>query len=266
MATNSSTAAPSLPPTPENVLPGAEPIFIDQGKTGLLFFHGYTGSPYEGRDFAYYFAQQGYGVWVPLLPGHGTRPEDLEPVSRTDWLDAADFYYQQMRQNYEKIVVCGQSMGGALALHIAAHHPVDAVVALAAAIFVKDWRLKFLPLARRVIRYYYKSKGPDISDKAAKTRSVSYPKYPLSSLIEFLKLIEAVKRELPRVTCPSLLIHSRKDHTITYENLAYIANHIASPVKHTLTLEKSYHVISVDQEKKIVFEKIHQFLQTEILP
>ena len=254
-------------PLPESALiPGAEPIFIDQGKTGILFLHGFTGSPYEGRDFAFHFARKGYAVWVPLLPGHGTRPEDLEGIPYQRWLEAAKSHYLEMKKHYPTVIVCGQSMGGALALHLAAGHPVDAVISLAGAIFVKDWRLRLLPLARKVLRYQYKSKGPDIRCKKNKEKMATYHKYPLSSLVQFLNLIEFVRAELPQVTSPTLIVHSRRDHTITYENLDYIYHAISATVKKTLTLEDSYHIISVDQEQRRIFEAVEAFLQEVIKP
>jgi len=253
---------PDFTVDPENIMPGAEPMFIDQGNTGILFLHGFTGSTYEGRELGFHFAQKGYGVWVPLLPGHGTRAEDLEKVSYSDWINASEQYYLKMKENYRKVIVCGQSMGGALALHLAAHHPIQGVISLAGAIIMKDWRLKLLPLAKRVIRYQYKSKGPDIRSREAKSKSASYPKYPIKSLVQFLKLLEIVRPELPRVKSPCLLIHSRRDHTITFDNLDYIARHVSSSIVRTLVLENSYHVISVDEEKQLIFEAIENFLQT----
>jgi carboxylesterase len=251
---------PGMPTAPAGLMPGAEPIFIDQGEKGLLFFHGFTGSPYEGRELSRFFANRGYGVWVPLLPGHGTRPADLQGISHQAWLEAAEQFYLSMKKQYREVFVCGQSMGGALALYIAAKQPLKAFATLAAAVFIRDWRLPFLPVARRVLDYYYKSKGPDISDPAAKARSASYPRYPLDSLQEFLTLIETVRIMLPSITAPALLAHSRRDHTITYENLSYIAANLSSTQKEILTLEKSYHVISVDRENEQIFQAMDRFI------
>ncbi|MGH1366523.1 MAG: alpha/beta hydrolase [Calditrichia bacterium] len=242
------------------ILKGAEPISCEQGETGLLFFHGYTGSPYEGSRFAEHFCKLGYGVSVPLLPGHGTKPEDLFDVTHTLWLDAAAKAYKEMAKRYKRIIVCGQSMGGALALHIAANFPVDGVITMAAAIFLKDWRLRFLPVAKRLITFQHKSKGPDIRDKQAKADSVSYPKYPLNSLEEFLILIASVKKELPNITCPALLVHSNRDHTITVENVHYIASAIRSSKQRLLVLDDSYHVISVDVDRAQIFAECEAFL------
>lgn len=252
---------PKLPVEENNIIPGAEPMFIDQGRVGILFLHGFTGSAYEGREFGFHFARKGYAVWVPLLPGHGTRPEDLENITYQEWLDASENYYRSMKEQYKKVIVCGQSMGGALALHLAAKYPIDALVTLAGAIVMKDWRLKLLPLARKLIRYQYKSKGPDIRSKEAKKKSATYHKYPIKSLVQFLKLLDYVKAELPKVHSPALIIHSRRDHTITYANLDYIFKSISSPLKKTLALENSYHVISVDEEKMIIFDAIENFIR-----
>jgi carboxylesterase len=257
---------PALPVDPDNIMPGAEPMFIDQGKVGILFLHGFTGSTYEGRDFGFYFAQKGYAVWVPLLPGHGTSPEDLENIDYTEWLEVSEKYYLSMKEQYQKVFVCGQSMGGALALHLATKYSIDGVISLAGAIILKDWRLKLLPLAKRVIRYQYKSKGPDIRSKEAKQKSASYHKYPIKSLVQFLELLDHVKPKLSRVECPCLLIHSRRDHTITYSNLDYISRHISSPILRTLTLENSYHVISVDEEKGLILKPVEEFLHDILNP
>ncbi len=250
-----------LSKTPDRIMVGAEPIFIDQGETAFLFLHGFTGSPYEGRSFAEHFARKGYAVWVPLLPGHGTAPEDMENMPYQAWLKAAEDYYGKIKAQYKRIIVCGQSMGGALALHLAARFPVDGVISLAGAIFIKNWRLYLLPFTKHLIRYQYKPNGPDIRNKMAKVKSASYYKYPTKSITQFLKLIHLVKSELPQVKSPCLLIHSQKDHTVTYKNLDYIFQHVSSKKRRKLTLKNSYHIISEDEEKIEIFEAIENFMQ-----
>jgi carboxylesterase len=244
---------------PAKVLPGARPIYINQSKIGMIFFHGFTGSPQEGSDFAEYFAAKGFTVWVPLLPGHGTRPQDLLEVKWQDWLDYSKDCFLSLKTKCNQVIVCGQSMGGALALNIASQYSVDALVCLAAAVFLKDWRLKFLPLAKKIITYQFKSKGPDVSLKEAKKNSVSYSKYPLSSLEQLLLLLNDTEKKLNRVQTPTLLVHSKRDHTVTYENMNFIYNHIASGGKKKITLENSYHVISTDKDKDLIFKSVDNF-------
>ncbi len=256
---------PNTRPAPSPVLPGAEPLFLIGSKIGFLFIHGFTGAPYEGREIARRLhTELGFTVSVPLLPGHGTRPQDLLPVHWTDWYRAVREHYFTLKQQCERVFVCGQSMGGALVLHLASHHPVDGVISLAGAVFLKDWRLYLLPLARHILTYQHKSRGPDIRNKALKSQVPSYHKYPVKSVDQLLELLHHVRADLMEVTAPALLIHSRKDRTVTYQNLDYIYQHIASTQKQKVTLENSYHVISIDVEKETVYQEIKQFILDQI--
>lgn len=244
------------------ILPGAEPLYLEGNDVGFLFVHGFTGAPYEGRELAEKIHSDfGFTISVPLLPGHGTSPGDLKYVTWQDWYSFVKEKYFELRQECTKVIVCGQSMGGALILHLASHHSVDGVITLAAAAFLKDWRLKLLPIARRIITYQHKSKGPDIKNQALKESIPSYTKYPLKSVDQLLALLRHTREDLPEVTAPALLIHSRKDRTVPFDNLQYIHDHIASSQKKMVFLEKSYHVISIDVEKETVSTEIETFIQ-----
>lgn len=62
-------------PADARVAPGAEPFAADGGPTGILLICGFTGSPASLRPERY--ADLGFSVRLPRLPGHGTTPEDL---------------------------------------------------------------------------------------------------------------------------------------------------------------------------------------------
>ena len=252
---------PAQSSSPSPIMPGAEPIFFQGGEKGILFIHGFTGSPYEGRDFAQYFKEKGYTVWVPLLPGHGTNPRDLLEVRWQDWYQQARENYLHLKRECTKVAVVGQSMGGTLALHLAAHYHPDAVVTLAGFVFLNDWRLKLLPLAKQFIRYQYKSRGPDIHSPQAKRKSASYLKYPVNSILEMLKLIEHVRLDLMDIRSPLLLIHSKKDHVVPFQNMSYIYHQVNSKIKQMMAVENSYHIVSVDYDRERVFQQIEAFLK-----
>src|SRR5690606_34792468 len=59
------------------LLTGAEPFRHERGETAVLLCHGFTGSPQSLRPWAEHLAGRGLTVSLPLLPGHGTRWEDL---------------------------------------------------------------------------------------------------------------------------------------------------------------------------------------------
>ena len=43
----------------------------------MLVLHGFTGSPVSMRPLAEVFADAGFAVELPRLPGHGTAVEDM---------------------------------------------------------------------------------------------------------------------------------------------------------------------------------------------
>ena len=57
----------------------------DKKRIGVLLVHGFTGSPASMRPWGEYLHQRGYTVTVPLLPGHGTTPHDLNRVKWQEW-------------------------------------------------------------------------------------------------------------------------------------------------------------------------------------
>jgi hypothetical protein len=71
-------------------LEGAEPLFLEGGERGLLLLHGAGGgTAWDMKEFAAAAHRRGWTVWLPSLPGFGTRPEELTDVTAEDWLDEA---------------------------------------------------------------------------------------------------------------------------------------------------------------------------------
>ena len=86
---------------------------------GIVLVHGYTGSPSSMRPWAEYLNQRGYTVRVPLLPGHGTKPEDLNDVKWQQWPEKVESEISELFKTCSKVFVCGLSMGGGTTLFIA---------------------------------------------------------------------------------------------------------------------------------------------------
>ena len=104
------------------VLPGAEPYRHEGGEVGVLLCHGFTGSPQSLRPWAEYLAERGLTVSLPLLPGHGTRWQDMQLTGWQDWYAEVDRELRALLERCAQVFVFGLSMGGALALRLAAKH------------------------------------------------------------------------------------------------------------------------------------------------
>ena len=89
---------------------------------GVLLVHGYTGSPASMRPWAEYLNQEGFTVRVPLLPGHGTKPEDLNEVKWEQWPAKVEAELSELYKTCSKVFICGLSMGGGTTLNVATRH------------------------------------------------------------------------------------------------------------------------------------------------
>ena len=105
------------------LMPGAEPWSAAGGPAGALCLHGFTGNPTSMRPVAKAFADAGFAVELPRLPGHGTTVDDMITTGWGDWTAAAEAAYESLSARCERVVVGGLSMGGSLTLWLAARHP-----------------------------------------------------------------------------------------------------------------------------------------------
>src|SRR5205807_3596234 len=123
------------------------------------------------------------------------------------------------------VVVAGQSMGGAVALHLAATEPrIRAVATLAAPIWLTDWRLKVIGLAKYVQRWYTPDPSDvDLADPAAVAELYSYGRRSTRSIHELTRLMAAARHDLPMIRQPLLVLHGGGDRTVDPGNAADIA-------------------------------------------
>ena len=82
----------------------------------ILMVHGLTDSPYYMRSLADVFYGAGYNVVSILLPGHGTRPENLLDVRLEQWQAEVQFGLDIAGRLGEQVSLAGFSTGGALVL------------------------------------------------------------------------------------------------------------------------------------------------------
>ncbi|MFE9646597.1 alpha/beta hydrolase [Streptomyces sp. NPDC006365] len=242
------------------VLPGAEPYRHEGGEVGVLLCHGFTGSPQSLRPWAEYLAERGLTVSLPLLPGHGTRWEDMQLTGWQDWYAEVDRELRALRERCSRVFVCGLSMGGALALRLAAKHgdAVSGIVVVNPANKVHGLSAYALPLARHVVRT---TKG--IASDIAKEGSVEigYDKVPLHAAHSLRNFFRLVDGELPQVTQPLLLLHSVQDHVVPPADSARVLSRVSSTDVQEIVLEQSYHVATLDHDADRIFEESFAFVE-----
>ncbi|MFA6433212.1 MAG: alpha/beta fold hydrolase [Elusimicrobiales bacterium] len=89
----------------------------------VVMIHGLADSPWYMRELGEILYQQGYNVVSILLPGHGTKPEDLLAVTQQQWRQEVDRGLGIAAGLGERISLAGFSAGGSLALDALRRHP-----------------------------------------------------------------------------------------------------------------------------------------------
>lgn len=235
------------------VLSGAEPFSFDGGDAGVLLLHGFTGSPQGLRPWGEALRDGGFTVSCPLLPGHGTHWRDLSATRAEQWADAAAEALDDLSERCSTVVIGALSMGGALALHLAATRPeqVKAVATVNALLYFSDRRLVLLPVLKWVVPSFPGVAG-DLADSQAK--ELAYDRVPLHTVASLRRFLARVRDELPRVTQPLLCYVSRQDHVVQPGNTELVAARAGSADVEVVWLERSYHVATLDHDRQTIFD------------
>lgn len=241
------------------VLPGAEPYRHEGGEIGVLLCHGFTGSPQSLRPWAEYLAERGLTVSLPLLPGHGTRWQDMQITGWQDWYAEVDRALRELSERCSRVFVFGLSMGGALTLRLAAKHG-DAISGL---VLVNPLNKLHgvAPYLLPVLRHFVRS-TPGIASDIAKESAVEvgYERVPLQAAYSLRNLTRLVDGDLPQVTQPLVLLHSPQDHVVSPADSARILSRVSSTDVTEILLEQSYHVATLDHDAERIFEESYALI------
>jgi len=236
------------------------PFFFEGGPTGCLLIHGFSGSPPEMRLMGEYLAGKGLTVLGVRLAGHGTTPEDMARTGWRDWVASAEEGLRELESLCEQVFVAGLSMGGLITLHLAAHHPLAGIVAMAAPAYITDWRFRFLPLAQYFIRWVTPDIESDLTDPEAKKRLSSYQVLPVRCIVSLGQLMRLARRELPQVKAPALIMQGEKDHHVPADSARVIFEELGTAEKEIVWWPNSGHCITVDSEREAVWARAHEFI------
>ena len=242
------------------ILPGAEPFNHDGSDVGVLLCHGFTGTPQSLRPWGEYLADRGYSVRLPLLPGHGTTWQAMNHTRWEDWYACVDTAFRQLHETSERVVVCGLSMGGALALQLAQGHGprISGLVLVNPAVKFDDPRTLLLPVLKHVVGSLG-AIGNDVKKEGV--TELAYTRTPLKAAHSQLVAWQSVVRDLPEVTQPVLLLRSPQDHVEPASSSALILSRISSRDVTEILLEDSYHVATIDNDAPRIFDESAKFIE-----
>jgi carboxylesterase len=254
------------------------------GRSGVLLVHGLTGTPTEMRFVARGLHEAGFTVNAVQLAGHCGSVADLVATGWKDWYASVEAAALRLRAEVDHLFVAGLSMGALLSLELAIRRPREvAGLGLYGTTFRYDgWavpraaRLSFLlPLATALgigrdrlfmetFPYGIKNErirnwivGPMLAGDSAASGLAGNP-WP--SLAELVRLSRHVRRRLPRVEAPCLVVHSADDDIAGLSNVRVVTERVSAPVEQVL-LEDSYHMVAVDQQRDVVIDRSAAFFR-----
>ena len=250
----------SIAPYAEPYYADATPNAYDGQWVGVLLLQGFTGSPASMVPWGRALAATGLGVAVPRLPGHGTTWQELNRTRWADWYGEVDRSFEKLRANCDQVVVGGLSMGGALALRLAADRgrEVAGIVLVNPAVSTERKDVLALPVLKHVVPAF-----PGIANDIKKpgVEEFGYTKTPLRAAHSMMTGWKALRDDLPKVTQPLLMFLSTEDHVADASSARVIRAAVSSRDLGERMLENSYHVATLDNDAPIIFEESAQFIR-----
>jgi carboxylesterase len=243
------------------------PFFFAGGPTGILLIHGFPGSPAETRPLGEFLAGRGLTVAGVRLPGHGTIPEDLARKRRGDWTAACEAELLRLRDRCQTLFVGGLSLGSLLSLWLGAHHSdLAGLILLAPAVKVRDWRIYLTPVAQYFIKYapVDHRADTDLCDPEALDRVWCYDTRPVAAAAQVLRLQREVRRLLPRVRQPALIMQGRNDDALPPDAAHIVHDRISSSNKTLIWLENSGHNVLIDSERERVWGETYEWIRERV--
>jgi carboxylesterase len=222
----------------------------------VVCLHGFTGMTYEIDPVAEACNRVGLDAVTVLLPGHGyaAKPEQVRQFSRITGqglLEAARIVIAEARRRYDRVAIFGQSMGGAIALLMAAEQRVDACAVAAPALRLATNAELLIPLLSWASFTLTSNLQQDFYLPC-------YDFYHSRALRALWQVSRRARNALTDITCPVYAAHSHNDTTIPPVVMDWLQRDVS-----TLTyqwFDDSNHVLTRDVNGDEVCRQVAAFL------
>ena len=246
---------------------------MSKNKYGVLIIHGLTANPDTVRTLEPPIKALGVPYRMPVLRGHGTdSPEALRGVTWHEWLSDGESALKDLLTESEKVIVIGHSLGGLVTLMLAADNveKIDSIVLIAAAIqpaspLAPGKPLGFLaPVVGKLLKKW--DFPPVYADPTLAQGNPNYLWAPMDAVLSFLDFAGVVRKRLPDVKTPTLILQSHNDSLVASVSANIIHDEISTKPeqKKIVWFEKTEHEMFLDCEREAVVEVITKYVQQRI--
>ena len=183
---------------------------------GVLLVHGLGDSPWSFVDIGKHLADRGYLVRTVLLPGHGTKPEDMIGADIADWRQLVNEQVALLRAEVGEVYLGGFSTGANLVLEYALDNDeaVNGLLLFSPAFkssMAMDWATPWLAKVRTWLI------APDAMSQ--QQTPVRYMNVPSNGFAQFYHTSTAVRKKLTNTPYrkPALLVAAQRDSVVDVE-------------------------------------------------
>jgi carboxylesterase len=258
-----------LPIGTDGIIEGARGIVRPGGSTrAVLIVHGFGDTPQTLQYLADHLHGLGFTVHAPLLPGHGRTLAEFGVTSAEAWLALVEKEFAVLRARHEFVGLVGLSMGGALAVILAARSATnrpganhtnargpDALVLLAPYLGMRP-RAERAAMLHWLIapfaQYLPSREEASIRDPDERRRNRGFGTVTPRVLRELRRVVLWAQEALPDVRQPALVIQSREDNRIEETTASRSFDRLGSANKRFVWTEGNGHVITVDTGRERV--------------
>jgi esterase/lipase len=218
------------------------------------------------EKLAEYLGRRGVWVYLPRLKGHGTSPADLATRSYEEWVDSVDEGYAVMSNICQRVVGGGFSLGGGLALDLAARVPeVAGVFAVCPPMKLQEVSAKFaqaLELWNRLMGMAgYSTAKKEFADISPEHPDINYGRLPIAGVAELERFMKALEPKLATIKSPALVVQSRHDPVANPDGSRSLFERLGSRKKEYLVFDLARHGILLGEEAGQVHEAIGEFIE-----
>ena len=255
---------------PDGIIVGAHgfelPAAADRA---VLLLHGGGDTPQTLRYLAEALHARGFAIRAPLLPGHGRTLRDFAAVTADDWVDAVRSEYRALRQRYPLVGVIGLSMGGALAVQLAAEIgdgiPALGLVAPYLTVSARVRRaVRLAPVWRMLTPYVRTTDARSIHDEVEAAKSLAYGIFTAPALRALAVTADRAAALLPRVTAPTLVVQSRQDNRIAPDACERSFGALGAREKCLVWVDGAGHIITVDRGREGVIRALVEWMEERV--
>lgn len=229
-------------------------------KKAILLIHGFAGSIYDYGELPNDLELiNNYKVFTYTLPGHNK--VIINDVTKDDWIKSSEYQIEKIiNAGYKEIYIIGHSMGGVIASYLASKYKEVKKLVLASPAFqyfkFENNKIDILESIKIVPNVFKNYDKEEIISRIFKV--------PISTVKEFMLLVETHHNDIKNIECPTLIIHGNKDEIVPVTAVNYVYDNIKSNSVTLIEINNLTHDLFINDRYQEVKDLIIAFFRSKV--